>query len=145
MLLLFVIFLVGLAGLLLWFVGVFVQRRGQGFVARRGTGPAADVGALRGSPRVRVSEVTGAGPDRVRIVLIPDTDDDAEPTNSDGTGTMELEVVVYLDQDEFGFELLHEWKRAGAPLALVMPADTRIIRLRSVNDLQPLTLRRADE
>ena len=31
------------------------------------------------------------------------------------------------------------------PLAIVMPPDSRIVRLRSIDDLQPLTLRRVDE
>jgi hypothetical protein len=49
-----------------------------------------------------------------------------------------------LNEDDFGFGLLREWQRAGTAVAIVMPPDSHIVRLRSVDDLQPLTLRRVD-
>ena len=128
--------------LLAWFAVSIVRRRGLGVVAQRGAGIGADLGALRDAPRVHVSSVMNAGPDRVRLLLTP------EPGPDDLQGAPaadDVDLTVSLDEDEFGFELLHQWKRAGTSLAIVMPPDTRIVRLRSIDDLQPLTLRRIDD
>jgi hypothetical protein len=109
-------------------------RRRQGLVAQRGTSIGADLGALADQARVRVRSVMKEGPDRVRVVLTPEADPETD-----------LDLVVLLREDEFGFELLHEWKRSERSIAIVMPPDSRIVRLRSIDDLQPLTLRRVDE
>jgi hypothetical protein len=114
-----------------WFVFSYIQRHRRQLVPERGTSVGADLGALADLPRVRVASVMTVGPDRVRVVLAPE----AGP---------ELDMVVSLSEDEFGFEQLHEWQRSGSPVALVMPPSSRIVRLRSVDDLQPLTLRRAE-
>jgi hypothetical protein len=119
--------------LIVWFVVSFVRRR-QGLVAQRGTSIGADLGALADQARVRVRSVMKEGPDRVRVVLTPEADPETD-----------LDLVVLLREDEFGFELLHEWKGSERSIAIVMPPDSRIVRLRSIDDLQPLTLRRVDE
>jgi len=51
---------------------------------------------------------------------------------------------VNLRREEFAFDVLQEWKQSQAVLAIVMPPDSRILRLRAIDDLQPLTLRRVD-
>ncbi|MFI5040616.1 MAG: hypothetical protein ACHQNA_01995 [Acidimicrobiales bacterium] len=123
-----------------WFVLLVIRRRGRGIVAQRGVGVGADLGTLADKPRVRVRQVTRAGPDRVRLVLA------AEPgAGGPGHDPSDLDLVVLLREDEFGSELLEEWERSGRVLALVMPPGSRIVRLRSIDDLQPLTLRRVDE
>ena len=120
-------------GLICWYGVTFVLRRRHGLVAERGLSIGADLGMLGDAPRVRVAAVTQAGPDRVRLALARESGDE------------DLELVVSLSEDDFGFGLLHDWQRSQAALAIVMPPDSRIVRLRSVDDLQPLTLRRVDE
>jgi len=110
-----------------------VRRRRHGLVAERGMSVGADLGTLSDRPRVRVREVTTMGPERVRLVLTPEADPAAD-----------MDLVVSLREDEFGFDLLHEWRRSGAPVAIVFPPGSHLVRLRGVDDLQPLTLRRAD-
>ena len=80
------------------------------------------------------------GPDRVRLVLTPETDRGHELSPSS-----DLDFVVLLSDEEFGLDLLQEWKRSESSIAIVIPPDSRIVRLRSVDDLQPLTLRRVDD
>jgi hypothetical protein len=109
----------------------FLRRRRRGIVAERGTSIGADLATLADQPRVRVQSVTKAGADRVRVVLKPDAGSD-------------LDLVVLLREEEFGFELLHEWKQSETWVAIVIPPDSRLVRLRSIDDLQPLTLRRFD-
>jgi hypothetical protein len=123
-----------------WFVIALVQRRRRGLVAERGTSVGADLGTMNDQPRVRVSTVSGAGPDRVRVVLRPADGD--EPVVA---GTADTELVVFLREDEVGFETLEDWKRRQAALAIVMVPGNELVRLRSVDDLQPLTLRRVTE
>jgi hypothetical protein len=126
--------------LLVWYIISFLRRRG--IVARRGLSIGADLGMLADTPRVRVRAVTKAGPDRVRLVLSP------EPSPVEGSGlttSSDLDLVVYLREEEFGFGLLHEWKRAESSIAIVIPPNSPLVRLRSVDDLQPLTLRRVVE
>jgi hypothetical protein len=122
-----------------WFVSSVVRRYRRGIVAERGMSVGADLGSLADKPRVRVRAVSRVGPDRVRLILSPETGPD------DGLSTSpDLDLVVFLSEEEFGFEQLHEWKRSDSPLAIVLPPDSRIVRLRSIDDLQPLTLRRVD-
>jgi hypothetical protein len=115
----------------------FVQRRRHSFVPRRGTSIGADLGALSDQPRVRVQEVTLIGPDRVRLVLTPDPHDEADPTARSA-----LDVIVSVRDDQL--ELLRQWQQSASGLAIVIPPESRLIRLRSIEDLQPLTLRRVD-
>ena len=110
----------------------FLRRRRRGIVAERGTSIGADLATLADQPRVRVRSVTQAGPDRVRVILTPDAGPD-------------LDLHVLLRDDEFGFQLLHEWKRSECAVAMVIPPDSRLVRLRSIDDLQPVTLRRVDK
>jgi hypothetical protein len=128
--------------LLAWYVVSIVRRHRRGIVAERGMSVGADLGALADQPRVRVRAVTKAGPDRVRLVLTPETgpiDGPELPASPD------LDLVVFLREEEFGFGLLHEWKRSESSLAIVVPPGSRIVRLRSIDDLQPLTLRQVGE
>jgi hypothetical protein len=116
-----------------------IQRNRRSLVPQRGSSVGADLGALADQPRVRVESVTRVGPDRVRLVLTPEgteRDGVAAPTSSD------LDLVVHLREDEVGFELINEWNRSGTLLAIVIPPGSRLVRLRSIDDLQPLTLRR---
>jgi hypothetical protein len=126
------------------FVVTMVRRRRHGLVAERGTSIGADLGALSDQPRVRVRSVIQVAADRVRVVLTPDTGPDDRPDDRPGASE-DLDFTVMLEDDDFGFEMLHKWKRSQDVLAVVLPPDTRIVRLRSVEDLQPLTLRRADD
>ena len=125
-LVLLVVFLFG------YFAAIF-RRRGRGIVAKRGMSIGADKAALADAAQVRVTTVTADGPDRVRVVL-----------TAAGAPPATLDVVVALSEDEFGWEQLRAWRRTEALLGMVTPPGSRIIRLRSVDDLQPLTLRRVD-
>jgi len=109
-------------------------------ITARGTGVRADLGALRDVPRARVSELQMEGPDVARIVLV------AIGTDGDGTGAVpvENEMLVGLREGEPGFAILRDWLEHRSVLGVVMPPETRIIRLRGLDDLQPLTLRRVD-
>ena len=124
-----------------WYGVSLVRRRRRGLVAERGMSIGADLGALADQPRVRVLAVTTAGADRVHLVLAAET---GPSDNPQLTPSPELDLIVFLREEEFGFQLLHEWQRSGSPLAIVVPPDSRIVRLRSITDLQPLTLRRVD-
>jgi hypothetical protein len=119
-----------------------IRRRRRGIVAERGMGVGADLGTLRDKPRVRVRSVTMAGPGRADLVLTPEPD----PVDPPGfTPASDLVFVVSLQEEEFGFEQLEEWRRSSTVLAIVVPANSHLIRLRSIEELQPLTLRRVDQ
>ncbi|MHB8463573.1 MAG: hypothetical protein ACYDH6_06130 [Acidimicrobiales bacterium] len=118
--------------LAVWQIASYLRRRG-GIVPRRGMSVGADLGTLADQPRVRVRTVTPAGPERVQLVLAPELGDQPD-----------LDVVVFLAEGEFGLDLLREWQGSQCLVALVMPSGSRLVRLRSVDDLQPLTLRRDD-
>ena len=47
-------------------------------------------------------------------------------------------------EDEVGFGLLRDWQQTQSLLAVVLLPDSPLVRLRSLGDLQPLTLRRVD-
>jgi hypothetical protein len=121
---------------------VMVNRHRRGIVAERGLSIGADLAGLAETPRVRVRAVTTEGSDRVRLVLSP------EATAISAAGTPpspDLNFMVRLGEEDFGFGLLHEWQRSGTPIALVLPPASRLVRLRAVDDLQHLTLSRIDE
>jgi hypothetical protein len=125
--------------LVAWSVVSVIRRHRRGLVAERGTSIGADLGALSDQPCVRVKAVTDAGPGHVLLILTP------EPGPDDGLDVStpaDLEVLVNLREEEFGFGLLQGWKQSHTLLAIVMPPDSRILRLRAVEDLQPLTLSR---
>ena len=111
-----------------------VIKHGDGIVARRGMSVGADLGALSDARRMRVEIVSDIGTERVRVILTP-----LEPSPSSG----EEDMVVVLGRDEFGYELLQRWQQSGEAVGLVLPPGGRLVRLRSINDLQHLTLRRA--
>jgi hypothetical protein len=121
------------------YLGAVFRRRGRGIVARRGMSIGADLGMLADAARVQIRGLTQTGSDRVRLVLSPALDPTGDPPQPP-----DVELVVLLSADEFGFEVLNEWKRSEAWIAIVTPPSSRIVRLRSVDSLQPLTLRRAD-
>jgi hypothetical protein len=115
-----------------WLVVSFVRSRRHGLEAKRGLSIGADLGMLADTPTVVVHAVTTSRPGTVSLVLTRD---------ADGT---DLDLAVSLQEDDFGYQLLRQWQRSGTKVALVMPPDSKIVRLRSVDDLQPLTLRRVD-
>jgi len=119
-------------------IGMLINRRRHGIVAERGLSVGADLGTMNDAPRVRVRSVAVTGPDRVRLALTPDA------SGVDGGQEPDLEFVVILAEEEFGFELLQQWQQSEAPLAMALPGR-HLVRLRSIDDLQPITLRRADE
>ncbi len=117
---------------------MFINRRRHGIVAERGLSVGADLGTMNDAPRVRVRAVTATAPDRVRLALTPDA------SGIDGGQGPDLEFVVILGEEDFGFELLQQWRQSEAPLAMALPGR-HLVRLRSIDDLQPITLRRVDE
>ena len=119
--------------LVAWLVVATIRRRRHGLVAERGTSIGADLGTMRDQPRVRVRAVTTTGPGRAHLLLAPDS------------GGSEVDLDVFLDQDEVGFELLQEWSQRQCPLAIVSLPGNELVRLRNVDDLQPLTLRRVTD
>jgi hypothetical protein len=124
-----------------WLIVASIWRRRQSIVGRRGWGIRADVGRLHDVPRVRVQEVSVMGPEQVRLVLAS-----ARPDGADGgpAAAAETEYFVAVDADEPAFAILRGWQASQQELGAVVPTDSRIIRLRSLDDLQPLTLRRLD-
>jgi hypothetical protein len=143
----------GFISLLVWFVGacviaITIWRRRAHLIPSRGMGVRADLERLRDVPRVRVSELTITGPDVARLGLIaaPGGDRDGTNTPTDtnpGSGeVVGLEFSIAMNESDPGFPLLHEWIDRQCVLGVVMPADSRLIRLRCLEDLQPLTLRR---
>jgi hypothetical protein len=128
--------IVVLLGAMVLFGGAlwWVQQHRRSFVPQRGTSVGADLGAMADKPRVQVRTVTPVGSDRVHLVLAPE----------DGA-LADLDLVVFLHEGESGLELLLEWERSQALLAIVIPPGSRLVRLRSIDDLQPLTLRRDDQ
>jgi hypothetical protein len=121
---------------------VTLSRHGGSIIAKRGMSIGADLGTLSDAPRVRIRSVTKKGPGRVRLVLMPD----AGPDDGGGMVTKsDLDFMVGLEDEDFGFGLLNDWQRTETPLAVVIPPGSRLVRLRSLGDLQHLTLRRIDE
>jgi hypothetical protein len=113
-----------------------IRRRRRGVVAERGISVGADLAALADAPRVHVREIRMVAPDRAEVVFAPE---------DDAPGETPLRFVVWLRRDEFGYDLLTRWQAAGDPIALVLPPGSHLVRLRSVESLQHLTLRRLDE
>src|SRR2546429_9535281 len=92
-----------LVSLAVWYVVATVRRHRRGIVAERGISVGADLASLADKPRMRVRSVSTVGPDRVRLVLTPETDrGDGLPTSS------ALDLLVFLREDELGFDLLQE-------------------------------------
>jgi hypothetical protein len=127
--------------LLLVYIGSIVRGRRGGVVAKRGIGIGADLGTLADAPRVRVRSVTRTGLDRVRVVLVPE----AATEGSGTTNPADLDLLVSLQEGDFGSDLLEQWQQSESSIAIVLPPDSRLVRLRSAESLQNLTLRRVEE
>ena len=125
--------LVVVLALMIGFLVSVIQRRRRSLVGQRGMSIGADLGALSDQPRVRVADLTTIGPESARLVLTPE-----RATAED------LVFVVSLKEGDSGYQLLEEWQRSGSWVALVIPPGSRLLRLRSIDSLQPLTLRRLD-
>jgi hypothetical protein len=116
----------------------WVRRNRITMVPKRGLSIGADLGSLADKPRVRVQAVSRLDHERVHVALaLLDA-----PEGSAPVPTLELGFTVALGPDEFAFGILQEWVRTGEPLGVVMPAGSTIVRLRSIGDLQPITLKR---
>jgi len=113
-------------------------RRAQ-LIPERGTSVRADVGVLRDAARVRLSDLQMVGPDVARIVFVPIDASSAAPTSPS-----ESAMLVSIGEREQGFAILRNWYEQGSTLGLVIPPDSRLVRLRGLDDLQPITLRRVD-
>ena len=108
----------------------------------RGFGMGADIGRLREDvPRVRVESLIAVGPDRARLTLGSAHDPQEPGSGSSGAAT---EYWIAMDERDPGFQILREWLDNQSILGLVLPPGSSLIRLRDVDDLQPLTLRRLD-
>jgi hypothetical protein len=125
--------LVALLVLLVGFLVSVIQRHRRSLVGQRGMSIGADLGALSDQPRVRVADLTAIGPKSARLVLTPES----------GTSD-DLIFAVSLSKADSNYDLVEEWRRSGASLAIVIPPGSRLVRLRSIDTLQPLTLRRLD-
>jgi hypothetical protein len=144
----------GFIALLVWSVAavviaITIWRRKAQLVSKRGMGVRADLLRLHEVPRVRVKDLTMTGPDAARLALVA-----ADVNGVDGEseererpheeGSIGLEFSIEINESEPGWPLLREWIERQCVLGCVMPPDSRIIRLRCLEDLQPLTLRRLD-
>ncbi len=116
-----------------------IWRRRRSLVGVRGFGTSADIGRLHDVPRVRFGELTVVGPERARLVLVPASDAGVKAADA------EAEYLVAVAADEPAFDILRDWQANQRVLGAVAPNDSRILRLRSLDDLQPLTLRRLDD
>jgi hypothetical protein len=126
----------------LWSVAILVWRRRRNLLTVRGFGVRADVGRLHDVPRVVVGELTMISPEVARIALQPSSPQEQDnPRNRAVEGTF----LIGLNERDPGFEILQGWLEDQSILGAVMPPESRIIRLRSLDDLQPLTLRRIDD
>ena len=89
-------------------------------------------------------------PDTARLALEtvqgPDGSDSDEPEpkpTGDGA-VVTLEFSIAINETEPGYPLLQDWMERQCILGVVLPPDSPLIRLRCLDDLQPLTLRRLD-
>jgi hypothetical protein len=121
------------------YVTVIVRHRRRGLVAERGMSIGADLGTLRDQHRVRIVEATVTGQDRVHLRFEPEDNPDPD----ERAPVPALSDDVKLDEGENGFEMLCEWRDAATTLAIVYPGS-HLVRLRALDSLQPLTLRRVD-
>jgi hypothetical protein len=124
---------------------ITIWRRRAQLVSVRGMGVRADLIRLHEVPRVRVRELTMTGPDAAHLALIaaPDEGDGngEEPAPPTEEGAIGLDFSIEMNESEPGWGLLQEWMERQCVLGCVLPPDSRIIRLRCLEDLQPLTLR----
>jgi hypothetical protein len=123
---------------LLW--GAVLRHRAQ-VISVRGMSTTADVGRLHDMPRVQARDLTMMGPDSAYLTVM--TTANPEGANPDPVGT-EAEFLIAINEGDPGFAQLHEWIERQSILGIVVPPASRLLRLRCVDDLQPLTLRRLD-
>jgi hypothetical protein len=115
----------------------FLIRHRASLISARGFGVGADIGRLHDVPRVRVRTLTAMGDHRAQLVVVAAPGEEPEPVND----PLEVTFVVELDANDRSYAQLREWLDGQTDLGIVVPEDTRIIRLRSIVDMQPLTLR----
>ena len=73
------------------------------------------------------------------------TDSDrAEDKRADDGPAVTFEFAIAINETEPGYPLLQDWMERQCILGVVLPPDSPLIRLRCLDDLQPLTLRRLD-
>ncbi len=113
-----------------------IWRRRTQLIPERGTSVRADVGVLHDVPRVRLSDVQMVGTEVARIVFVA--------VDAEHAAAAEDAMLVSISEREQGFAILRGWYEQGSILGLVIPPDSRLVRLRGLDDLQPLTLRRVD-
>ncbi|HTD50284.1 MAG TPA: hypothetical protein VK771_06780, partial [Acidimicrobiia bacterium] len=95
-------------------------------------------------------ELTMTAPDVARLGLIaaPGGDrngtDAPTDTDTDAGQRLGLEFSIAMNESDPGYPLLNDWLDRQCVLGVVIPPDSRLIRLRCLEDLQPLTLRRVD-
>jgi hypothetical protein len=117
------------------------ERRAQ-LVSLRGIGLRGDIELLHDVPRVRVRELTMTDPDTARLAMVAAHGHDDSYT--DDRALVGLEFSIAMNESDPGFPLLREWESRECVLGIVIPPDSQLIRLRCLEDLQPLTLRRVD-
>jgi hypothetical protein len=129
-------------------IAITIWRRRAQLVSVRGMGVRADLTRLHEVPRVRVSELTMTGPNAAHLALVAATESNGDGTESEEMtyeeGSIGLEFSIEINESEPGWELLREWMQDQCVLGCVIPPDSRLIRLRCLDDLQPLTLRRLE-
>lgn len=131
-----------LAVVVIAFIVYRLKYHGDGIVARRGMSIGADLGTMGDRARVRVVSVTKTGAERVHVLLSAATGGGEDPAL---VAAADLDFIVSMSDDDFGFQLLNKWQQDGSSLAVVIPPGSRLVRLRSVEDLQHLTLSRIME
>jgi hypothetical protein len=129
------------AVLVAWWIARAIWRRRAGLISTRGFGVRADVEHLHDLPQVRVSALTMTDANVARLVLA-----DANTKGSDASDSNRVELVfsVELNGSDRRFDLLREWLEDQSVLGVVLSPENQIIRLRCLEDLRPLTLRRLD-
>jgi hypothetical protein len=128
-------------------IAITIWRRRAQLVSSRGMGVRADLMRLHEVPRVRVSDLAMTGPDAAHLALVTapvdDGDDEAAPPDTTpDEAAIGLEFSIEMNESEPGWALLRDWIERQCVLGCVIPPDSRLIRLRCLEDLQPLTLRR---
>jgi hypothetical protein len=134
------LFFIGLVIVMVWAARSVLRHRSS-LISVRGFGIRADIGRLNDVPRVRIQTLAAIGDQRTRLVVASSPEKVESGSVSD---PVELTFIVELDEQDAGFAQLHEWLEGQADLGFVLPPAGRIVRLRSIEDLQPLTLRLVD-
>jgi hypothetical protein len=132
--------LIGMA-LVTWVVFSAILRRRTQLISVRGMSTTADIGRLNDMPRVQARDLTMTGSDSARLTVV--TPSDAEGARS-GAGGTETEFLIAINDGDPGFAILNQWIEDQSVLGMVVPPESRLLRLRCLDDLQPLTLRRLD-